>query len=118
MSRPRGECTVGDIALTRSGDKGSHSNVGVWARTDGAYRILADQLTEEVVARHFGRLCRGPVVRYELPNLKALNFVLHNSLDGGGASSLRSDAQGKVHGTALSLIPISLPEGVSAEEIE
>lgn len=111
------DCTVGDIALTRSGDKGAHSNVGVWARTDAAYRILCDQLTAEVVAHHFAQLCRGPVVRYELPNLRALNFVLHHSLDGGGASSLRSDAQGKVHGTALSFIPVTLPQGTTAEEI-
>lgn len=110
-------CTVADIALTRSGDKGAHANVGVWARTDAAYRILLEQLTEEVVAHHFARTCHGPVVRYELPNLRALNFVLHDALDGGGSSSLRSDAQGKVYGTALSLIPLTLPPGTSVKEL-
>lgn len=117
MMAALGTCTVGDIALTRSGDKGGNANVGVWTRTDEAYQILIDQLTEKVVARHFARICRGPVIRYELPNLRALNFVLHDALDGGGSASLRTDAQGKVYGTAISLIPLTLPEGLSIEEI-
>ncbi len=110
-------CAVADIALTRSGDKGAHANVGVWARTDAAYRLLVDQLTEEVVARHFAAICKGPVIRYLLPNLRAMNFVLHDALGGGGSSSLRTDAQGKVYGTALSLIQLDLPDGTSAKEL-
>ena len=110
-------CTVADIALTRSGDKGAHANVGVWARTDAAYQLLLDQLTENAVARHFAQVCRGPVLRYELPNLRALNFVLHDALDGGGSSTARTDAQGKVYGTALSLMPVTLPDGASVEEL-
>lgn len=106
---------VADIALTRSGDKGAHANVGVWARTDAAYEILRDQLTADVVARRFALVGRGRVLRYELANLRALNFVLLDSLDGGGSASLRSDAQGKVYGTALSLIPLTLPDGWPSE---
>jgi hypothetical protein len=101
--------TVGDVALTRSGDKGADANVGVWTHSERAYRLLVEQLTPEVVQRHFAAVCRGPVRRYELPNLRALNFVLGDALDGGGSSSLRTDAQGKLYGLAMALVPIEVP---------
>ena len=107
------ELIVGDIALTRSGDKGDDANVGVWARSQEAYEILLDQLTPEVVQAHFGEVCRGQVTRYCLPNLRALNFVLQDALGGGGSATLRSDAQGKLYGLGMSLIPL-----VVADEID
>ena len=103
-------CTVGDVAFTRSGDKGSSANVGVWTRSEAVYRLLVDQLTPERVRAHFATLIRGEVRRYELPNLQALNFVLLDALDGGGSKTLRSDAQGKTYGLALSLLPIEIPD--------
>ena len=97
---------VGDIAMARSGDKGADANVGVWARTDDDYELLRRQLTPAVVKAHFGALCRGDVDRYELPNLRALNFILHDALDGGASASLRTDAQGKTYGNGLLLLEL------------
>lgn len=102
---------LGDIASARSGDKGADANVGVWVRTDSDYRLITKYLTEELVADHFSSLCRGGVTRYELPNLRALNFVLHDALDGGGAVSLRTDAQGKTLSLGLLELNIDLEEG-------
>jgi hypothetical protein len=103
--------TVGDLALTRSGDKGADANVGVWTHTEAAYRLLDEQLTAEVVARHFASVCHGTVRRYHLANLLAFNFVLGDALDGGGPSSMRTDAQGKVFGLAMAMVPIVVPDG-------
>lgn len=72
-----------EFAAARSGDKGAHANVGVWARSDEAYEVLVRTLTVSVVQQHFAAYCRGDVVRYELPNVRALNFVLRDALDGG-----------------------------------
>jgi len=108
-------CRVGDIALTRSGDKGSLANVGVWACTDAAYDILREQLSEEVVAGHFAALSPGHVTRYELPNLRALNFVIVGLLGEGVAASTRLDGQAKSLGEYLRAkrldMPVSLLEG-------
>lgn len=101
--------TVADLASARSGDKGADSNVGVWAINEAAYELLKEQLTVEVVKEHFRALCNGAVTRYELPNLRALNFILSDSLGGGGSASMRSDAQGKVHALAMTLIAIEAP---------
>jgi hypothetical protein len=101
---------VADIALARSGDKGSDANVGVWARSEEGYRILEEQLTAEVVNVHFAEVCRGGVTRYQLPNLRALNFVLHDALGGGGSATMRTDAQGKVYGLAIGLVRIGVPD--------
>ncbi|GAA3759092.1 hypothetical protein GCM10022225_50690 [Plantactinospora mayteni] len=87
---------VVDIAHGRSGDKGDTCNVGLVAWDDEGYRILCREVTEERVAAHFGDLVKGTVTRYELPGIKALNFVLTRALDGGGTLSLRSDHLGKV----------------------
>lgn len=90
-----------DLAHARSGDKGDTANVGVIALKPEWYDFLARHLTVERVTRHFGGMITGPVQRYELPNLGALNFLLHGALDGGGTLSLKTDAQGKVYSTAL-----------------
>src|ERR1700745_3672066 len=89
------------IAHTRSGDKGDTCNVGVIALDERDYPVLVREVTAERVKRHFGELVRGEVERFELPNLGALNFLLHGALGGGGTVSLRTDAQGKTFGAAL-----------------
>jgi hypothetical protein len=90
-----------DIAYARSGDKGDGSNVGVYAKTPADYELMRRVLTPARVKAHFAKICKGEVVRYEAPNLLALNFILRDSLGGGGSESLKTDAQGKTHGLAL-----------------
>ena len=90
-----------DIAHARSGDKGDTANVGVIALKPEWYPLLARELTRERVRDHFRDVISGDVERFELPNLGALNFLLHGALDGGGTLSLKTDAQGKVFSTAL-----------------
>lgn len=97
MSRIR----LGDIAQARSGDKGDGSNVGVFVSNEVDYELIRRELTTDRVKAHFAGICFGEVERYELPNLLALNFILHDSLGGGGSESLKSDAQGKTHGLAI-----------------
>ena len=89
------------LAHTRSGDKGDTSNIGVIAWREQDYPVLVREVTAERVKRFFGDLVRGEVERFELPNLGALNFLLHEALGGGGTVSLRVDAQGKTLGAAL-----------------
>jgi hypothetical protein len=89
------------IAHTRSGDKGDTCNIGVIAWEERFYQILLREVTADRVKFHFGAMVRGAVERYELPNLGALNFLLHGALGGGGTVSLRTDAQGKTFGAAL-----------------
>jgi hypothetical protein len=103
-----------EIAFARSGDKGDSSNVGIFVLTDEAYDVLRRALTAERVKAHFGRIVRGAVDRYELPNLRALNFILHDSLGGGGSESLKNDAQGKTHGQALLLMELDVPDEILA----
>ena len=98
-----------DIAHARSGDKGDTANVGLIALKPEYYPILVKQVTAARVARHFKGMVKGPVERFELPNLGALNFLLHGALDGGGTISLKTDAQGKVLSTALLRLEIELP---------
>ena len=90
-----------DIAHGRSGDKGDAANVGIIAYDEQGFEILQKYLTAERVKQHFTGICFGEVERYELPNLKALNFILHNTLGGGGTISLKLDAQGKTLAAAL-----------------
>jgi len=92
---------LGDIAHARSGDKGNHANIGIVAKTEPAFEFLRDELTAERVAEYFRSLRPTRVERFELPNVLALNFLLHNVLDGGASRSLRTDTQGKLLGTAL-----------------
>jgi hypothetical protein len=99
-----------DIAHARSGDKGDTANVGVIALRPEWYPILERYLTRERVAEHFAGIITGEVERFELPNLRALNFLLHGALGGGGTVSLKTDAQGKVFSTALLRMVIEVPD--------
>ena len=102
------------IAHARSGDKGDTANVGLIALKPEIYPILVREVTAERVKQHFGEMVKGDVERFELPNLQALNFLLHGSLGGGGTLSLMTDAQGKTFSTALLRmnIDVSDPEAV------
>ena len=99
-----------DVAHARSGDKGDTANVGVVALKPEWYPWLARELTRERVRAHFQGVITGDVERFELPNLNALNFLLHGALDGGGTLSLKTDAQGKVFSTALLRMVIDVPD--------
>jgi hypothetical protein len=98
------------LAHARSGDKGDTANVGLIARDPRDYPLLVREVTAARVARHFRGMITGPVERYELPNLHALNFLLHGALDGGGTVSLKTDAQGKVFSTALLRMEVRVPQ--------
>ncbi len=99
------------LAHARSGDKGDTANVGLIALKPAYYPLLEKVVTAARVARHFQGLITGPVERYELPNLGALNFLLHGALGGGGTLSLKTDAQGKVFSTALLRMRVPIPPG-------
>lgn len=98
-----------DIAHTRSGDKGDTANCGVIALRPEWYPLIARELTADRVRAHYGALIDGDVQRFELPNLHALNFLLHGALDGGGTLSLKTDAQGKVVSTAMLRMVLTVP---------
>jgi hypothetical protein len=106
-----------DIAHARSGDKGDGSNVGIIAYTEAGFRLLQQELTAERVKRHFSAICKGAVDRFEVPNLKAINFILHDSLGGGGSESVKTDAQGKTHGQALLRMELDLPGDVALADL-
>jgi hypothetical protein len=99
-----------DIAHARSGDKGDTANVGLIALKAEWYPVLVTHVTRERVAGHFKGMIAGDVIRFELPNLGALNFLLHGALDGGGTLSLKTDAQGKVYSTALLRLVLDVPD--------
>ena len=99
-----------DIAHARSGDKGDTANVGVIALRPDWYPLIAESLTRDRVAQHFTGVITGDVERFELPNLNALNFLLHGALDGGGTLSLKTDAQGKVFSTAVLRLVLDVPD--------
>jgi hypothetical protein len=99
-----------DIAIARSGDKGAGSNVGVMANTVPIYEFLKGYLTVERVKEHFKEINFGKVDRYEAPNLRSLNFILHDSLGGGGTETMKTDAQGKVHGLAMLHMELDVPD--------
>lgn len=92
---------LAEFAFARSGDKGDGSNVGLFVTNEADYDVIRAQVTAERVARHFAAICKGGVERFEAPNMLALNFLLRDSLGGGGSESLKTDAQGKTHGLAL-----------------
>lgn len=98
------------LAHARSGDKGDTANIGLIALRDEFYPILEREVTAQRVKKHFQGICRGKVERFELPNLGALNFLLHESLGGGGTLSLMTDAQGKTFSTALLRMDINVTE--------
>lgn len=98
------------LAHARSGDKGDTANIGLIALRDDIYPVLVREVTAERVKQHFKGICLGDVERFELPNLGALNFLLHESLGGGGTLSLMTDAQGKTFSTALLRMEIDVPD--------
>jgi hypothetical protein len=104
-----------DMAHARSGDKGDTANVGLIALRDVYYPILVREVTADKVKEHFGPIVKGDVERFELPNLGALNFLLHESLGGGGTLSLMTDAQGKTFSTALLRMFIDVPDEQAVE---
>lgn len=101
------------IAHARSGDKGDTANVGLLALRPEFYPVLCQEVTAERVKHHFAGICLGDVERFELPNLEALNFLLHHSLGGGGTLSLKTDAQGKTYSSALLRMEIEVPESLA-----
>jgi len=104
------------IAHARSGDKGDTANVGLIALKPEYYPVLVEKVTAEHVKKHFAGICLGSVQRFELPNLNALNFLLHESLDGGGTLSLKADAQGKTYSAALLRMEIDIPDDLLSED--
>ena len=102
-----------ELAHARSGDKGNTANVGVIAYEPRDYPLIRDRVTADRVGEHFRGMIEGPVERFELDNLHALNFLLHGALDGGGTVSLMTDAQGKVFSTALLRMRIEVPDDVA-----
>lgn len=100
------------FAHARSGDKGDASNVGVITTNSALFEVLVRELTPERVREHFRGVCRGRVERFLVPNLFALNFLLHDSLGGGGTESLLTDAQGKTHAQGLLTIEIDVPDAL------
>jgi len=98
-----------DICHARSGDKGDAANIGLIAREERHYPLIKEKVTRAAVKKHFKGICFGPVERFELPNLWALNFLLHNTLGGGGTVSLKQDAQGKTLAAALLRMEIDVP---------
>src|SRR5688572_7497950 len=102
------------LAHARSGDKGDTANVGIIALRDEYYPLLVREVTADRVKAHFGEIVKGSVERFELPNLKALNFLLHESLGGGGTLSLMTDAQGKTFSTALLRMKIDIADSEAA----
>jgi hypothetical protein len=103
-----------EVALARSGDKGDASNVGLIARSPEIYAALQGQTTAERVKEHFRQVCRGPVERFDVPNLLAFNFILHDSLGGGGTESLKTDAQGKTHAQGLLEMEVEIADELLA----
>lgn len=106
------QVSLSRLADARSGDKGEGSNVGVIARSREAYTFLERELTAERVRAAMAGINRGAVKRYEAPGLGVLNFLLLDSLGGGGSASLKTDAQGKTHGLALLRMTIDVPQAV------
>jgi hypothetical protein len=105
------------LAHARSGDKGDTANVGVIAFEPEYYPLLVNELTPDRVKRHFEGICLGEVERFELPNLHALNFLLHNALGGGGTVSLKTDAQGKTLSTAMLRMELDVPEEMAVRAL-
>ena len=101
---------LGQIANARSGDKGSSSNAGLIFFSEEVYEWAKTHITAEGVKEHFISIVKGDVIRYEMDNLLALNFILGDSLGGGGSESLLNDAQGKTHGQGLLIMEIDIPD--------
>jgi len=106
---------LADVGQARSGDKGDLANVALFAPTDALYEVFKREVTPQRVKRLFGRFVKGTVDRYEVPNVRALNFVLHEALDGGAARSLRSDPLGKSYGSLLLRMEIDIEDNLLRE---
>jgi hypothetical protein len=106
------ERLLADLAFVRSGDKGDSSDVSVFAPDREVYALLAEQVTAERVRDLYGSLVEGDVVRYEVPNVLALKFVLTGALGGGGPASLRADNLGKAFGSAVLRLPVTVPDAL------
>ena len=104
--------TLNTIAHARSGDKGAHSNVGLMFKSEEIYEWAKINIPSSLVKQHFKSIAKGEIHRYEMDNLLALNFILGDSLGGGGSESLINDAQGKTHGQALLLMEVDIPENL------
>ena len=100
------------IANARSGDKGANSNVGILFKSKDIYNWAKKNLTVEVVRSHFKSIAKGKIIRYELDNIYALNFILGDSLGGGGSETLINDAQGKTHGQAMLKLKVDIPNNL------
>ena len=101
---------LNQIAGARSGDKGKHSNVGIYFYNEEVYLWAKKTITDKMLKNHFSEIVKGDVIRYELDNIFALNFILKNSLGGGGSETLINDAQGKTHGQAALLLNLDIPK--------
>jgi hypothetical protein len=106
------EVSLTRIAMARSGDKGEGSNIGVIARSDAAFEFLQRELSVDRVQSHMQAINAGAVRRFLAPNLRLINFLLADSLGGGGSASLLTDAQGKTHGLALLRLVLDVPQAV------
>lgn len=113
MKEERTKVQLLDLAHARSGDKGNTANVGVIPYDEQDYPLILEQVTADRVKEHFGDMVQGPVERFRLDNLRAVNFLLHGALDGGGTVSLMTDAQGKVFSTALLRMEVEVPDEVA-----
>jgi hypothetical protein len=102
-----------ELAHARSGDKGDTVNVGIIARKPEYFEFLRTYVTKERVKQHFGDMVKGSVDRFELPNLHAINFLLHGALGGGGTVSLMTDAQGKTFSTAMLRMEVEIPDDLT-----
>ena len=101
---------LGQIANTRSGDKGANSNVGIIFNDKKIYEWAKKEITSDVVKNHFKGIVKGRIIRYELDNILSMNFILEDSLGGGGSETLINDAQGKTHGQIMMMLKIDIPE--------
>ena len=106
---------LNEIAYSRSGDKGNDANVGLIFKSQPLFNWAKNNITEKVVKSFFKNIVKGPVIRYELPNILALNFILKDCLDGGGSASLMNDAQGKTLGQAMLLLELNIPDDLIEE---
>jgi len=105
-----GRLALRELCGFRAGDKGDIANVALFADDEDVYAVLLAEATAEAVKAHFGSMVRGEVLRFEAPNVLALNFVMHGALGGGGPRSLRADALGKTLGGALVRMEIAVPD--------
>ena len=103
---------LSSIAYARSGDKGAHTNIGIVFKSKKLYLWAKKYLTTDIIKEHFIDIAKGKILKYDLDNLNAINYILEDSLRGGGSESLLNDAQGKTYGQALLLLEVELPDAL------